>query len=212
MIRSFEEARIDRIVRFAHPFTPRQLAEAYWVMAYENARAFLAQVPQERQFTIVFEELVRRPQEIITELCRALDIPFDERMLQPYRDKRAQMTDGVHALSRGLVDLKFHQHTGIDASVAENWRGVVDVASLGDPTRRLARELGYADVPQPAGADFSDATTAAPSEPRIQRARTRRVLAREMLQRLDLLTDDERTAGLELDSETRRASETQVNA
>ncbi|HEV2846704.1 MAG TPA: condensation domain-containing protein, partial [Thermoanaerobaculia bacterium] len=53
------------------------------------------------------------------------------------------MTDGIHAWSRMLGDVKFHQHSGIDRGAAERWREMARENFLGDVTWSLAEELGY---------------------------------------------------------------------
>ena len=53
------------------------------------------------------------------------------------------MTDGVHAESRMLGDVKFHTHSGIDASTAERWKEAYQEDFLGAPTARMASALGY---------------------------------------------------------------------
>ncbi|HEX3556713.1 MAG TPA: amino acid adenylation domain-containing protein, partial [Thermoanaerobaculia bacterium] len=49
--------------------------------------------------------------------------------------------------SRMLGDVKFHEHSGVDASVAERWREVVPESTLGEATRTMAAQLGYEVAP-----------------------------------------------------------------
>ena len=72
-----------------------------------------------------------------------LGVPFDEGMLDPYTDGSRKMTDGIHALSKMLGDVKFHQHRQVDAGAAESWRSDYPEDFLGAPTWELATELGY---------------------------------------------------------------------
>ena len=53
------------------------------------------------------------------------------------------MTDGLHAASRMLGDVKFHQHGQVDPTVAERWRDAAHGHELAEVTRRLAGALGY---------------------------------------------------------------------
>ena len=54
------------------------------------------------------------------------------------------MTDGLHAESRMLGDVKFHQHQEVDAGVAERWREELPArTSWARSTRELAARLGY---------------------------------------------------------------------
>jgi len=62
-------------------------------------------------------------------------------MLQPYKDKERRMTDGIHAESRMLGDVKFHSYDRIDVRVGDKWKEAD--AHLGDVTWELAEMLGY---------------------------------------------------------------------
>ncbi len=144
MIRSFEEARIDQIFFHQdHPFSRRQLAEALWTLAHRNVEEFLAGVPEERQRTVRFEDLLRDPEGELRALCTFLKVDYHPDMAEPYKETPARMTDGLHAESRMLGDVKFLQHQGVDAEVAERWREENGEDFLGEATRELAGRLGY---------------------------------------------------------------------
>src|ERR1041384_2557047 len=64
-------------------------------------------------------------------------------MAEPYLDQGRRMTDGIHAESRMLGDVKFHQHAGVEPAVAERWKEDGDGDFLGEPTWELAGALGY---------------------------------------------------------------------
>jgi thioesterase domain-containing protein len=53
------------------------------------------------------------------------------------------MTDGIHPLSQMLGDVKFHQHSEIDRSVADRWKEQTAGDSLGELTWDEAEALGY---------------------------------------------------------------------
>jgi thioesterase domain-containing protein len=166
MIRSFEEARLDQVFfRFPHGFSRRQLAELIWAASEESILAFLAGVPPERQLALRFEDLVARPEEDLRRLCGWLGLEFDRAMAQPYEEKAARMTDGIHPWSRMLGDIKFHQHRGVDASTADHWRAAMEGHLLGRPAAELAARLGY-DCPVPASAPSTvPAAFAPPANP-----------------------------------------------
>ncbi len=147
VVHSFRQARIDRMFRFEHPFSARQLAELLWQISHRNIGAFLRTVPAERWHRLTFEDLVRRPEGVLDEVSRFLGIELHPDMLDPYRHPRRRMTDGLYAESRMVGDDKFRRHRKIDPAVADRWRGHVDPSSLGEETRRLAGELGYGGVP-----------------------------------------------------------------
>jgi amino acid adenylation domain-containing protein len=144
MVRSFEEARLDQVFfRWEHPFSVRSLAELIWIVSQENILRFLAEVPAERQHRVVFEDLVRDPRRVLEGICEFLGIEYDPEMERPYADAASRMTDGLHAESRMLGDVKFHQHGRIEPSAADRWRRLDSEDALGEPTRRLATALGY---------------------------------------------------------------------
>ncbi len=144
MIASFEKAKLEQVFfRHPHDFASRQLAELIWTVSQENILRFLAGVPAERQYRLRFESLVGEPREELTRLSAFLGLDFDPAMLDPYADGARKMTDGIHALSKMVGDVKFHQHRQVDARVAESWRQDYPEESLGEPTREMAAALGY---------------------------------------------------------------------
>jgi amino acid adenylation domain-containing protein len=146
MTASFEEAKLEQVFfRPRHGFTRRQLAELIWRVSHENIRGFLADVPPGRQLQVRFEDLVRRPRPELERICAFLGAPFEEGMLDPYTGQERKMTDGVHALSKMLGDVKFHTHANVDPAVADRWKTVYGDDFLADETSALARELGYAE-------------------------------------------------------------------
>ena len=86
-------------------------------------------------------------------------------MLQPYKDRAQRMTDGIHAESRMLGDVKFHSYQGIEASVGKMERrcGRYDLAEetqtvaallayerpVSEPTPRSAFRLAFLDSEHP---------------------------------------------------------------
>jgi amino acid adenylation domain-containing protein/non-ribosomal peptide synthase protein (TIGR01720 family) len=147
MIRSFEEAHLDQLLnRYKHPFSTREFAELVWTICQQNIREFLAEVPGHRQHRVQFEELVDKPEQVLGGLCEFLELELHPEMLQPYKAKERRMADGIHAVSRMLGDVKFHEHKQIDARVAYNWKSSGDLGQLGETTLELAAALGYEDL------------------------------------------------------------------
>ncbi len=144
MIHSFEEAKLDQIFfRYEHSFSRRELAELIWTVSHQNIVDLLQDVPAERQHWVHFEELVREPERVLRGICAFLGIDYHPAMAQPYEEGSARMTDGLHAASRMLGDVKFHQHQGVDARAAERWREELGEEALGEPSRQMAARLGY---------------------------------------------------------------------
>jgi amino acid adenylation domain-containing protein/FkbH-like protein/non-ribosomal peptide synthase protein (TIGR01720 family)/FkbM family methyltransferase len=142
-MRSYEEARVEQTFPYQHPFSRRELAELVWLISHQNILEFLQQVPQERQYQLKFEDIVSQPQTSVEGLCQFLGLEFHPDMLQPYKEKKQRMTDGIYAQSRMLGDVKFHEHQGINASTADSWKQYYTSDFLGDVTWRLAESLGY---------------------------------------------------------------------
>jgi hypothetical protein len=70
MINSFAEARLGQIFfRYEHSFTPRELGELIWTISQENILAFLANIPEQRQHRVRFEDLVSEPERIMRGIC-----------------------------------------------------------------------------------------------------------------------------------------------
>jgi amino acid adenylation domain-containing protein/FkbM family methyltransferase len=163
VIHSFDEAKLDQVFfRHAHSFTRRELAELIWVVSHENIVQFLGGVPRERQHWVHFEELVRDPRTVLQGICDFLGLPYHPDMAEPYKGVGARMADGIHAESRMLGDVKFHQHEGVDAKAAERWQELPE-APLGEPTHELAATLGYAT--RPAAAPLSSHPALVPLTP-----------------------------------------------
>ncbi len=160
MIRSFEEVKLDQVFfRRPHPFGRRELAELIWTASHQNILSFLAGVPQARRYALRFEELLADPRRVLAGVCEFLGITYDPLMAEPYLRRRERMTDGIHAESRMLGNVKFHEHAGIDRAVAERWREAYREDFLGAPTWAVAEALSYpregggaAAGPQPGGA------------------------------------------------------------
>jgi amino acid adenylation domain-containing protein len=144
MIRSFEEAKLDQIFfRYEHPFSRRELAEMIWTISHQNILGFLRDVPIGRQHQLKFEDLVTHPRASLEQVCNFLDVELHPDMLQPYKEREKRMTDGIHAESRMLGDVKFHSYQGIEASVGEKWQEHGGGDSLAGETQAVAELLGY---------------------------------------------------------------------
>lgn len=145
MIRSYEDAKLDRIVPFMNTssFSQRELAELTWIVSNQNILEFFKQVPQNRQFQVKFEDLVHFPEDTIKKICDFIKLNFDPGMLQPYQDKEQRMTDGIETISMMSGDLKFHLHGSIEPDVVERWKRYHQENFLGEVSCNLAESFGY---------------------------------------------------------------------
>ncbi len=169
MIRSFEEAKLEQVFfRHPHSFSRRELAELIWLVCQRNILEFLAGIPAERKMLVRFEDLLASPETELRSISRFLGVEYHPDMAEPYKEKSARMTDGIHQWSRMLGDVKFHQHSGIDRSAAERWREMAREGFLGEVTWGLAEELGY---PREQAAQTASQAPAAPPLVRVPRDR-----------------------------------------
>ncbi|HEY52488.1 MAG TPA: amino acid adenylation domain-containing protein, partial [Caldilineae bacterium] len=159
VIPSFEKAKLHvfypPFLREEHDFTPGQLAELIWVISHQNILAFLDETPPERHLRVHYEELVQQPRQVVGDICRFLDIDFHPDMLEPQKNPKQRMTDGIHPLARMVGDVRFFEHQGIDGRNAYRWKEKLEVDYLGDMTWALAEQLGYDRLqgwPRPADA------------------------------------------------------------
>ncbi len=147
VIPSFEKAKLHvfypPFFKREHDYPVKTLAELIWVISHQNILQFLKSIPSERRFRIRYEDLVRHPRESMENICRFLSIDFHEDMLEPQKDKKQKMTDGLHPLAKMLGDVRFHEHKGIDSKNADRWKEKIDVDFLGDVTWALAESFGY---------------------------------------------------------------------
>lgn len=148
VISSFEEAKLHvffpPFFRGPHRFGVNELAELIWLISHRNIIDFLKTVPTHRRLEVRFEDLVKRSDEVMTGVAQFLGVPYHPAMTDPFRhDHKSRMTDGVHSQARMLGDVKFHEHKGIEAQAADRKKGRFPEEKLGQPTRQLARALGY---------------------------------------------------------------------
>jgi hypothetical protein len=192
MIHSFEESKMAQwLFQYKHRFSDRELGEMLWLISHRNIVDFLEGVPEKRQHRVRFEDLVHRPEATGRELCDFLGLEFDPDIVQPYRDKEARMTDGIHAVSKMIGDPKFHKHQGIDASVADNWARDYTEDFLGELSREMARKLGYDNLTLPLAKEPSRvAASARPALTPIPRL-SREDNGEKILANLDQMSDQD---------------------
>jgi acyl carrier protein len=144
-IRSFEDAKIDRLLPFmqSDSFTRREYAELAWLVCQQNICEFLQDIPDNRQFRVKFEDLATEPDSTIQSLCYFLGLDFHQAMVEPYQDQNQRMTDGIGKVSTMSGDLKFYLHREIDPAMVERWKQYHSGDFLSDTTWQVARLLGY---------------------------------------------------------------------
>ena len=152
VIESFARMRMDKLVGSGDA-NPYELAELIWRDSNQNILDLARDIDPERYHLVYYEDLVSKPQAVLTEICDFLEIPFDEALLTPYQGDR--MTDGVSDTAMSLGDPNFLTHQKIDARLAEIWREIKLPSPLGTYSQQVARQLEY-ELPQEANTDVVD--------------------------------------------------------
>lgn len=151
VIESFARMRMDKLIGSGNS-DPYQLAELIWKDSNQNILDFAQQVSPKRYHLVYYEDLVSKPQEVMTSICDFLEIPFDQAMLTPYQGDR--MTDGVNDGAMSLGDPNFRNHRQIDAQLGEAWREIELPTPLSIYTQQIARNLQY-ELPQEANTEVA---------------------------------------------------------
>jgi hypothetical protein len=132
VVQSFMRVSQARLPHFA----------AMWLRSVRAARAFGAQHPRQ-YLEIRYEDLVRRPAEILASVATFLDLPFDERMLRHHTlDLRLGDVDRYPAL-QGAREPVYETSIG-------RWRGAFASTELAELDRLIGpalAALGYRDGP-----------------------------------------------------------------
>jgi len=145
MIRSKEEAKLNLVQGIFKDLevSRYERGELEWVICHRNILEFLKHVPANRQYRLRFEDLLKKPRTVMEDICHFLGLEFHNEMLQPYKDKKTRMTDGIHPGGMMMGDPVFHEHQSIDAGVADQWRTYFKKDFLSDITWHLAESFGY---------------------------------------------------------------------
>ncbi len=149
MVHSFDSYHMDQVLFLEdHGLRGRELGELVWFDSHLTTLEFLAEIPDERQLRLRFEDLVADPRTAIDSLVTAAGIEFHDGMLRPYDDLEHKMVDGLHDDSTPMGDTRFLEHGRIDPAIADKWRRQKPTDVLDSRTWSLAEQFGYSS---PAG-------------------------------------------------------------
>jgi hypothetical protein len=123
---------------------PFSIAERFWWVMNENALSFLKNIPPERKHLVTFERLVSDPVVVLTNLCKFLEIPFEQTILDPYSGNR--MLDGPRPNTRAAGGRDIYKFDRVEASEALAWRNNSVRRPLCSVTSSLASRLGYEEA------------------------------------------------------------------
>ena len=152
VIESFARMRMDKLIGSDNS-NPYELAELIWRESNQNIINFAQDIDPERYHRVYYEDLVSKPQEVLTDICNFLEIPFDQEVLTPYKGDR--MTDGVSDNAMSLGDPNFLNHQQIDAQLGAKWQKIKLPSGLGTYSQQLAQQLKY-ELPQETNGDVVD--------------------------------------------------------
>ncbi|MFM2061661.1 MAG: hypothetical protein RLZZ507_1331 [Cyanobacteriota bacterium] len=145
VIESFVRMRMQKMAGLGDE-NPYQVAEQVWTNSNQNILDFLTQIEPERCHQILYEDLVKEPSKIGSQLCDFLNIDFDPAILQPYDGDR--MTEGIYKSSLSISDPNFLKHNFVDASLGDKWKTIELPHRLGEKTRQLVNKFNY-ELPNP---------------------------------------------------------------
>ncbi|MEM6831089.1 MAG: beta-ketoacyl synthase N-terminal-like domain-containing protein, partial [Bacteroidota bacterium] len=149
MIKSFEKMHMDQVMFLEkHNYNIKQTGELIWHQSHQNIQNFLKEIPEERQFRIIYEDLVLDPKGVMEAMCETIGLPFHPNLLNPYLDIDKKMTDGLYDNSKPMGDPNLLRHNSIQAKKAEEWKKVKDDNFLSAETWKLAEEIGYTNISQ----------------------------------------------------------------
>ena len=152
VVESFARMRMDKLVSNSAA-NPYELAELIWRESNQNILNFVQDIDPERYHLVYYEDLVSKPQAVLTQICDFLEVPFDPAVLTPYQGDR--MTDGVNDTAMSLGDPNFLNHQKIDAQLGSSWQEIKLPNNLGTYSQQLARQLKY-ELPQESNTDVVD--------------------------------------------------------
>ncbi|MEM9506113.1 MAG: alpha/beta fold hydrolase [Cyanobacteria bacterium P01_E01_bin.35] len=152
VIESFARMRMNKLVGNSDS-DPYELAELIWRSSNQNILDLAQNIEPERYHLVYYEDLVSRPQEVITDVCEFLEVPFDPAVLTPYQGDR--MTDGVNDTAMSLGDPNFLNHHKIDPQLGTAWREIKLPSNLSSYSQQLAQQLKY-ELNQEANTDVVD--------------------------------------------------------
>ncbi|MEO1260059.1 MAG: amino acid adenylation domain-containing protein [Bacteroidota bacterium] len=150
MVKSFEKYHMDQVLYLKeHGHSAQALGELVWLHSHQNAVDFLQKIPARQRHFLRYEDLVKYPEREMQELCYEIGLPYHPNLVKPYLGLDKKMTDGLHTDSRSMGDTHFDQKDKIEASKADDWKGVLDDNFLSDNSWNLAERFGYEKIDRP---------------------------------------------------------------
>jgi len=146
MIKSYAEERSDMLFPFETDLEVEQFAEANWLSSHQTIEQGLEDIPMRRQLHLTFEQLTASPEATMQQVCRFMNIPYDDAMITPYDNSEKRMVQSANDQGIMIGDRKFYQHKNIDPKVAHTWKETYKKDFLRDDTLETAAIFGYQPI------------------------------------------------------------------
>ena len=144
MVNSFVKYHMDQVLYLhKHGFSAKELGELVWLQSHKNTINFLKNIPADRQFRVIYEDLVTHPEATMQALCQQVGLAFHPGLLNPYENLEGKMVDGIYKDSRSMSDVNFFKHKGINPEMAKTSEKVKEDNFLSNTTWDIASQLGY---------------------------------------------------------------------
>jgi hypothetical protein len=118
-----------------------QTQEDHWAQTNSNILQFLKGVPQSRQATLRYEDLVREPASQLQGLCATLGLPYCPQMCTPYQESNLALFRAADAHQPSTNHPDVLKHDGIDPSLADAWQSVHVPRPLSSHAWSIATQL-----------------------------------------------------------------------
>ncbi len=136
VIRSVQHMAHHEVLLQGYDATP----ETLWHLGNNNIEQFLATLDDKQWVRLRYEDLVLEPEATMKAVLDALDLPFDEAVLEPYTGDR--MREGPPG-ARPVGDPNMASHGRIKPELATKWLAGFDATTVDEATRAMADRFGY---------------------------------------------------------------------
>lgn len=97
----------------------------------------------EHYYPVQYEALVKNPEKVMAGLLKFLQLPFDDKVLDPYEGVDLEKMKKANQKDFPMGDPRFYTHDSVDASLAERWKEVKLPTQVKESTQLLGHALGY---------------------------------------------------------------------
>lgn len=139
--RSFEKSHMDQLWMYDHRYSGSQLGELIWHRSNQNIVEFFETIPEERKHAVLFEDLVKTPEQVTQQASEFIGVSFEAKMLNVHDNAKQRMTDGAIQESKMIGDPNFFEHKRINSEVVGSGYFIDQTVSAS--VSNLSKSLGY---------------------------------------------------------------------